>query len=100
MDKQRPLYKYHLASSGRRFFKNLGSCDIRRHQIGRKLDTLELEMKDLGERLDQKRFGEPRCTGNQTMSTSEQRNQQLLNDLSLPNDYLTQFVVDARACRA
>ena len=71
--------------------EDLGAGDVGRHQIGRELDALEVEIEDLGERLDQQRLGQPRHAGDQAVAAGEQRDQDLLDDLVLADDDLAQL---------
>ena len=71
--------------------EDLGAGDVRRHQVGRELDPLEIEIEDVGERLDQQRLGQARHAGDQAVAAGEQRDQDLLDDLVLPDDDLAQL---------
>ncbi len=51
--------------------ENLGARDVGRHQVGRELDPLELQVEELRERPDQQRFGQPRCAGDQAVSAGQ-----------------------------
>ncbi len=77
--------------------EDLGAGDVRRHQVGRELDALEVEIEDVGERLDQERLGEAGDAGDQAMAAGEQREQDLLDDLVLSDDHLPQFAEDPLA---
>ena len=74
--------------------ENLRSSDVGRHQIRRELDAVEGEIKDIRQSPDQKRFGQAGCTGKQAMSTAEQGNEKLINDLLLADDHLGQLRLD------
>ncbi len=79
------------------FVEDLGAGDVRRHQIRRELDPLEVEMQDVGERLDEERLGQTGHAGDQTMTAGEERNQHLLDHFVLADDDLAQLGENARA---
>ena len=66
---------------------------------GRELDPLEVEVEDVGERLDQQRLRQAGHAGDQTVAAGEQRNQHLIDDLVLPDDDLAQLGENALAAR-
>ena len=73
------------------FVENFRAGDVRRHQVGRELNALEVEVEDLGERLDQQRLGQARHAGDQAMAAGEQRDQDLFDDLVLADDDLAEL---------
>mgnify|MGYP003693796461 CR=1 FL=1 len=73
------------------FVEDLGAGDVRRHQVGRELDPLEIEIEDVGERLDQQRLGQAGHAGDQAVAAGEQRDEHLLDDLVLSDDDLAQL---------
>ena len=77
--------------------QNFRARDVGRHEVGRKLDTAEFEVKHLRDGLHKERFRESRRTGNQTVSAGEQREHDLLDDLTLADDHLGQFGFDPAA---
>ena len=77
--------------------QDLGPGDVRRHQIRRELDPLEVEMQDVRERLDQQRLRQARHAGDETVPAGEQRNQHLLEDFVLTDDDLAELRENARA---
>ena len=79
------------------FVEDLGAGDVGRHQVGRELDALEVEIEDVGERLDQQRLGQARHAGDQAVAAGEQRDQHLLDDLVLADDDLAELGEDALA---
>ena len=56
---------------------------------------LNVEVEDLGERLDQQRLGQPGHAGDQAVAAGEQRDQHLIDDLVLADDDLAQLGEDA-----
>jgi hypothetical protein len=40
-------------------FEDFRAGDVGRHQVGSELDSLKFQMKDLGDRFHQQRFGQP-----------------------------------------
>ena len=53
------------------FVEDFGAGDIRRHQVGRELDPLVIQIEDVGERLDQQRLRQTRYAGDQTVAGGE-----------------------------
>ncbi len=79
------------------FFEDLGAGDVRRHQIRRELDALEVEIEDAGERLDQQRLREAGHAGDQAVSAREERDQYFFDDFVLTDDDLAQLGEDLLA---
>ena len=77
--------------------QNFRAGDVRRHEVGRELDALKPEVKNLREGFDQERFGQAWRSRDQAMPAGEQRNEQLFDDLFLADDDLGQFGLNARA---
>ncbi len=71
--------------------EDLGAGDVGRHQVRRELDALEVEVEDVGERLDEQRLGEARHAGDEAVAAGEERDEHLLDDLVLPDDDLAQL---------
>ena len=59
--KDRTFDELHPSQAVAGFFQDLRAGDIRRHQVRRELNSLKLEMKDLGDRADQQRLGQSRA---------------------------------------
>ena len=66
------------------------------HQIRRALYTSEGQPQNLTERLHEQRFAKPREPFEQDMSLTEETNQQLLHQLSLPYKGLANFPFEVR----
>ena len=79
------------------FVENLGAGDVRRHQIGRELDALEVEIEDVGERLDQQRLRQAGHAGDQAVAAREQRDEHFFDDFVLADDDLAQLREDLLA---
>ena len=77
--------------------EDLGAGDVRRHQVRRELDALEVEIEDVGERLDQQRLRQARHAGDQAVAAGEQRDEHLLDDFVLPDDDLAELGENALA---
>jgi hypothetical protein len=71
--------------------ENFGAGNVGRHQVGRELDALEIQVEDLRQRFHQQRLGESRHAGDQAMAAAEQRHQHLVDDLVLPDNDLAQL---------
>ena len=80
------------AAAGRRVFLNdVRAGDVRRHQVGRELDALELEVEHLGQRGDEQRLGQAGHADDQAVAADEQRQQHLLDHVVLADDQLLQL---------
>ncbi len=77
--------------------EDLGARDVGGHQVGRELDALEAQVQNLGQRLDQQRLGQARHAGDQAVPAREERHQDLIDHLVLPDDDLAQLRQDLRA---
>ena len=54
--------EHHLAPAGRRILlDDVGAGDVGRHQVGRELDAVELEVEHARHRMDEQRLGEARA---------------------------------------
>ena len=84
----RPLDELHAATALAGLFEDFRAGDIRRHQVGRELNSLKFQVKDLGDRAHQQRLRQPGRAGDQAMPTSEQANQELMRRLFLTDDDL------------
>ena len=73
---------------------DLGAEDVGRHQVGRELDAVELQVDALGERLDQQRLGEPGHAAQQAVAAGEERDQDLADDALLADDRLGQLPLE------
>jgi hypothetical protein len=67
----------HSPSGGAVFLDHLGAENVRRHQVGRELDAVELEIDGLGELLDEQRLGEAGNAAEQAVAAGEEGNQDL-----------------------
>ncbi len=92
-----PLTKLHPPAAFVGFLEDLRARDVRRHQVGRELNPLELQVEDLGDRADQQGFRQPRRAGDQTMPSGEQADQELMRRLLLANDDLGKLAFDPAA---
>ena len=77
--------------------QNLRAGDVGGHEVGRELDALELEMKDLRDGFHEQRLGQAGRAGDQAMPAGKQRDEQLLDHVLLADDDLGQLGLDARA---
>ncbi len=74
------------APGGLVLFHQLGARDVARHQVGRELDACEREIERLGHRSDQQRLGEPRYADEQRVSPAQQRGDEVVDYVLLPDD--------------
>ena len=92
-----PFDKLHPPPAFAGFLEDLRAGDVCRHQVGRELNPLKLQVKDLGDRADEQRFRQPRRTGDQAMTTGEQADQELMRRLLLADDNLGELALDPAA---
>ena len=84
--------EHHLPAAGRRILLNqVGAGDVGRHQVGRELDAVELEVDDLGQRRDQQRLGEAGHADDQAVAADEQRQQHQVDHVVLADDQFLQL---------
>ena len=96
----RPGREHHLpASRGRVFLDEVRAGDVRRHQVGRELDTRELQVEHARHRVNEQRLRQTRCTDDQAVATDEQRVQHLRDHLVLTDDDLFQLGDDLLTAR-
>ena len=76
------------------FLDDVGAGDVGRHQVGRELDAVEVEVEDVGHRLHDERLGEAGHAGDDAVAADEQRQHDLVEDLVLADDLLAQLVED------
>ena len=74
-----------------------GPRDIRRHQIGCKLDPLEIERQRFRETAHHQCFGKARNTGHHAMPLGKQRGQNLIEHLLLPDNNLAHSIQQTSA---
>src|SRR5581483_2239719 len=85
----RSLHELERAPAGRRILlKNIGAGDIRRHQVRRELDAIEVEIENLRERADEQRLREAGDADEQAVAAREKRGQHLFDDFVLSDDHL------------
>ena len=83
---------------GRRIFlDDVGAGDVRRHQVGRELDAVELQVEHARQRVDEQRLGQPGHADDEAVAADEQRQQHLIDDFVLADDELLQLFDDALA---
>ena len=69
----------------------------RRHQVGRELNALELHVENPRQRADHQRLRQPRHADQQAMPAGEDRGEDLLDHLVLPDDDLLQLLAASAA---
>ena len=77
------------------FFDDLGAEDVGRHQIGRELNAVELEVHRVGELLDEQRLGQPGDAAQQAVPAGEERDEDLADHPLLADDGLGQLALEA-----
>ena len=93
-----PGREHHLAAAGRRvLLDDVGAGDVRRHQVGRELDAVELQVEHLRQRRDEQRLRQPGHADDQAVAADEQRQQHELDDVALADDALLQLGDDLLA---
>jgi hypothetical protein len=90
-----PRREHHLpAAGGRVLVDDVGAGDVRRHQVRRELDAVELQIQDPRQRRDQQRLGQARDADDEAVATDEERQQHELDDVALADNPLLQLVDD------
>ena len=87
----RPFDEAEVALAQIVFFQHVGAGDVRGHEVGRELDALEPHVEDSGQRADHQCLGQARHALQQAVPAREDRREQLLDDLVLPDDDPLQF---------
>ena len=72
--------------------EDLGAGDVRRHEVGRELDAVKTEVEDPGNGPHHQRLGQAGHTGDQAVAAGEERNENLLDRLLLPDDDPAKFL--------
>ncbi len=81
----RPLVQ---REGARRHVEDVGADDVGGHQVGRALHALELQAHDARERADRQRLGQARNAFEQRVPAADDRQQQQVDHLGLPDDDL------------
>ena len=68
----RPLDELHPPSAVAGLLEDLRPGDVRRHEVGRELDPLELEVEDLRDGADQQRLRQARRAGDEAVAAGEE----------------------------
>jgi hypothetical protein len=83
---------------GRRILvDDVGAGDVGRHQVGRELDAVELQVEHARHRVDEQRLGKARHADDQAVAADEQRQEDLIHDFVLADDELLQLFDDPLA---
>ena len=77
------------------FGEDFGAGDVGGHQVGGELDALKLKVERLRDGFDQQGLGEAGSAGEQAVTTGEEGEQDLLDDVFLSDDGFTEFGGDA-----
>src|SRR5262249_38594609 len=86
----RSLEKLELSSTAAGvFLKNIRSGDVGRHQVRRKLNSVEFQVQNFRQSADEQCLGQTRHADEQTVTFGKKRDQDLFNDFVLTDDYLT-----------
>ena len=90
--------KHHLATAGGRILLHqIRGGDVRGHQVGRELDTRELQLEHLCHGVDEQRLGEARHTDDEAVTADEECQQNLRHHIVLSDNNLLEFRDDAFA---
>ena len=88
--KNRAAHKSKAPAVGR-FREDFRAGDVGGHQVRRELNPLELEVENAGDGFHQQGLRQARGTGQQAMPTGQQREQELLHHVALPDKDLAEF---------
>ena len=73
--------------------EDLSARHIRRHQVGGELDAAEVEVEDVGKRLDKERLRKAGDAHEERMAAREYRDQRLLDYVLLADDHLRELAL-------
>jgi hypothetical protein len=82
-----------------RLLDDFRAGDVARHEIRRKLDSLERQVEDFRETMNKQRFGETWHADHQHMALYGERDKEVADDLLLANDAFAQFGGDLLVSR-
>ena len=71
-----------------RFEHDVGADHVGRHQVGRELDALELQVQRVGQRPDQQRLAQAGHAFEQHVAAGDQGGQRAVDDLLVADDHL------------
>ena len=86
-----PFHEAEVPPAGVVFFQHVRAGDVRGHQVGRELDTLEVQIQNARQRADHQRFGQAGHAFQQAMSTRKDGGEDLFDHFILTDDDLLQF---------
>jgi len=72
-------------------FDDLGPGDVRRHQVGRELNSFEREVEHAGHGAHQQGLRQTRNSGNDRMAANKQREQNLFDYVVLADNCFSDF---------
>jgi len=76
------------------FHDHVRAEDVGRHQIGGKLDAVELQVENVGQRPHQHRFAQPRHALEQAVAADQDRGQHPFDDLVVTDDHAADLLAD------
>src|SRR5258708_14057360 len=76
--------------------QHLRADDIRGHQVGRELDSLEAESERLAGRLDHQGLAQSGDAFDQNIAAAKQRGQHFSNDFAMADVYARDFALGSR----
>ena len=74
--------------------QNLAAQNIRRHQVRRKLDALEIQPQNPAQRADEQGLRQTGNAHDQAMPAAQKRDEHLIHHILLPHDHLGGFFPD------
>jgi maltoporin len=75
--------------------ENVGAGDVRRHQVGRELNAVELASQHARQRAREQRLGQARHAFDQRMLVGQDHHQRLADGILLADDHLADLGGDA-----
>ena len=76
------------------FLDDFRAKDVRRHQVRRELNPVELQIDRFGELLDEECLGQARHAAQEAVSAGEKRNQNFAYDALLSDDGLRELTFE------
>ena len=87
-----PGWNSNLLAAVGRLQHDVGADQVGRHQVGRELDALELQVQGVGQRPHQQRLAQAGHAFEQHVAAGDQGGQRALDDLLLADDHLADLV--------
>ena len=89
--KHRPAHETKLAAAIVAFLDDFRAGDVRRHEVRRELNTLELHVENLGDRADRECFRQSWHADHEDVALHGERDEEIADDFLLADDAFAEF---------